>query len=271
MAGAREALDLAWSQPPGMVALSVKNFLLRIVTFGIYNFWGKTEVRKRIWSAIRVNGEPLQYTGTGKEMFLGFLFVLGVVTLPVLFITLAAVVMFGQAGASAANTFFSVAFFYLVGVAVHRAVRYRLSRTLWRGIRGGLDGSSWRYGWTYFWTGIMLVLTLGWASPWRATKLQGLIVNGMRFGNRPFRFDATSGPLYGPFLALWLSGIAIAMGVGFTYYAMVSYAKPLFEKIYVPGRAPDPYSLFVVVAVFYGILIVGLLLYAIVSSWYRAQ
>ena len=46
-----EALRLSWSQPPGMVALSFKNFLLKIVTLGIYQFWGKTEVRRRIWSA----------------------------------------------------------------------------------------------------------------------------------------------------------------------------------------------------------------------------
>ena len=42
-------------------------------------------------------------------------------------------------------------------------------------------------------------MTLGWILPWRATKLQSLLSNDMRFGNRPFRFTARSGPLYGPF------------------------------------------------------------------------
>jgi uncharacterized membrane protein YjgN (DUF898 family) len=262
-----ENLDLSWSQPPGMTGLCFKNFLYRIVTFGIYNFWGKTEVRKRIWSAIRINGEPLQYTGTGKEMFLGFLFVLAVVTIPALLLALALSLAFGQG----ATSLMQIGFFYLIGVAMHRAIRYRLSRTLWRGIRGGLDGSAWKYGWTYFWTGFILIITLGWASPWRATKLQSLIVNGMRFGNRPFKFDALSGPLYGPFLALWLSGIAIVMGIGFAYYAMYNYAEPLFAKVLVPGRPPDPASLFTLILILYGVLIVGLLLYAIVSAWYRAQ
>ena len=83
-------------QPPGFVALSFKNFLLRIVTLGVYQFWGKTEVRKRIWSAIRLNGEPLQYTGTGKEMFLGFLFVLAVVTIPALLLAVVLTLTLGQ-------------------------------------------------------------------------------------------------------------------------------------------------------------------------------
>ena len=43
-------------------------------------------------------------------------------------------------------------FFLVVGNAMYRAQRYRLSRTEWRGIRGGLVGSPGAYGWTYFWT-----------------------------------------------------------------------------------------------------------------------
>lgn len=262
-----EAVELSWSPPPGMVGLSVKNFLLRIVTLGIYNFWGKTEVRKRIWSAIRINGEPLQYTGTGKELFLGFLLVLAVLSLPTLLLTLLSLAQFGMRGADVAQTFFTIAFLYLIGVGTHRAVRYRMSRTLWRGIRGGLEGDSWKYGWTYFWTGIVLVLTLGWAAPWRAVKLQGLITNGLRFGNRPFAFDASSGALYGPFAALWFSTAAILGATGAAIWgAVVSVA------IHVqPGKSVDPALVFKIAAVIYGGLILGFLMFAVVSAWYRAR
>ena len=68
-----EPLALAWKQQSGLIGLSIVNFILRILTLGIYHFWGKTEVRRRIWSAVRLNGEPLEYTGTGKELFIGFL------------------------------------------------------------------------------------------------------------------------------------------------------------------------------------------------------
>ncbi len=266
-----EALTLAWSEPPGMIGLSFKNFLYKIVTLGIYNFWGKTEVRKRIWGAIRINGEPLQYTGTGKEMFLGFLVIMAVLTIPTMLVGFLAAIVLSPQAAQMLNAPISIGFFYLIGVGMHRAVRYRLSRTLWRGIRGGLEGSSWAYGWTYFWTGIVLVLTVGWASPWRATKLQGLIVNDMRFGNRPFQFSANSGPLYGPFLALWLSGLAIALAIGFTFYVLMPHLAPYFAKIVRPGRAPDPTALFVVLLAVYGVFIAGLLLYGVISAWYRAQ
>ena len=57
---------ISWVHPPeGFLGLSLLNGVLRILTLGIYHFWGKTEVRQRIWSAVRIDGEPLDYRGTG--------------------------------------------------------------------------------------------------------------------------------------------------------------------------------------------------------------
>src|SRR3990172_4344483 len=79
------ASRIAWVQPPqGFLGLSLLNGLLRIVTLGVYHFWGKTEVRQRIWSAVRVDGEPLEYRGTGGELLRGFLIVFVLILLPML-------------------------------------------------------------------------------------------------------------------------------------------------------------------------------------------
>ena len=46
---------ISWVSPPeGFLGLSLLNGLLRIVTLGVYHFWGKTEVRQRIWSAVMI-------------------------------------------------------------------------------------------------------------------------------------------------------------------------------------------------------------------------
>ena len=90
-----EPLALAWKQQAGLIGLSIVNFILRVLTLGIYHFWGKTEVRRRIWSAVRLNGEPLEYTGTGKELFIGFLVVLLCVFLPMLLVGGALVYVLG--------------------------------------------------------------------------------------------------------------------------------------------------------------------------------
>jgi uncharacterized membrane protein YjgN (DUF898 family) len=258
-----EQLRLSWSPPAGLIGLSVINFLLRLVTLGIYYFWGKTEVRRRIWSATRVNGEPLAYTGTGGELFLGFLIVFGVVLLPMLLLTVAAAIAFGQQ--SPAPLLVYVAVFFLVGVGIHRAQRYRLARTNWRGIRFALEGSSWAYGWTHFWTALLIPLTLGWIMPWRTTKLQGLISNGMRFGDRPFRFTATSGALYPRFALAWFGAIGLLLLLG----AIGAVASlPAIEAAQSGGLyQPQPRQ----VAIILVALFAAVFLWGIISAWYRAK
>ena len=73
---ATASTSLEWRDIPGLILLSLKIFFLRIITLGIYYFWGKTEVRRKLWAAVHLEGQPLEYTGKGKELFFGFLIVL---------------------------------------------------------------------------------------------------------------------------------------------------------------------------------------------------
>lgn len=266
--GAAEPLDLSWQHPDGLVGLSLANYCLRFLTLGIYHFWGKTEVRRRVWSAIRLNGEPLEYTGTGRELLIGFLLVFGIVLLPVMLLSVGAVLAFGPN--STAFGVFQVllyaTFFFLAGVGFYRAQRYRMNRTRWRGIRAGLDDASWSYGWTHLWTAALIPLTLGWIMPWRATRLQGLVTNRMWFGTKPLQFSASSGPLYARFTVLWVGAILIlaATGVSINRIAALAVAQQQQRS---PIAAPDPTQ----VAATIGVLAVAYLLLGIVSAWYRAR
>ncbi|HEY7550948.1 MAG TPA: YjgN family protein [Hyphomicrobiaceae bacterium] len=265
-----EPLALTWKQQSGLIGLSIVNFILRLLTLGIYHFWGKTEVRRRIWSAIRLNGEPLEYTGTGKELFLGFLVVLFCFFVPFLVVGFALVYLLGpQSRLLPAFQLLAYAvIFFLIGVAIHRALRYRLARTRWRGIRGGLEGSSLRFAWTYFWTALLIPFTLGWIMPWRATKLQGLLSNDMRFGNRPFSFLARSRPLYGRFAVAWVGTVllfvAASAGVAVSMYLVGFDAQPAA----VPGRPPsiNPKAVAAIVPV----MVAFYLLFGLIVAWYQA-
>lgn len=267
----RSPLHLSWLQPPGMLALSFINFALRFVTLGIYSFWGKTEVRRRIWSAIRIEGEPLQYTGTGKELFLGFLVIFGLVLLPISLTSFGVAVFFGPE--SAAYTIYSLLLypliFILIGIGIYRAQRYRLSRTTWRGIRGSLVGSDVNYAWTYFWTALLIPLTLGWITPWRATRLQKIITQDMRFGDRAFSFDAEPGQLYKSFAVLWLTVLmigAIAFGViGFNIDLSMFNPESL-AKDEAGGMHAAKF-----VAIIYATLTVAFFFYYLISAWFRSK
>lgn len=270
-AGAQESprsVSLSWVHPNGMIALSFVNFLLQIVTAGIYSFWGRTEVRRRIWSGIRLNGEPLEYTGRGLELFLGFLIAFFVVIVPFFGVLVAAAILLGPNSPAtiAVQIGAYVLLFLLLGLGIYRAQRYRLSRTRWRGIRGGLEGSGWGYAWTYLWTLLLVPFTLGWIIPWQATKLQRIVTNNMRFGSRPFRFTATSGPLYVPFIALWVGLIVLYGGAVALIFSIL---WPKIQRAREQGLEPQP-DMTDFAVIFGSLLVVGVLL-GIIGAWYQSR
>lgn len=263
------ALRLSWTEPRGLFRLSVVNFLLRIVTLGLYGFWARTEVRKRIWSAVRIDGEPLQYTGTGRELFLGFLIVFLLLLMPMLLLSIWVAVAFGPE--SGVFDLFQLGLyavlFFLTGYALYRAQRYRLSRTAWRAIRASLEGEAGSYARLYFWTGVLVPLTVGWIIPWRSTRLQGRVVDNMRFGDRPFRFTARSGPLYRSFAALWVGAalILILAMLGIGGVAMEEMAN--FEALPDGRFQPNARAVVGIMAV----VAIAYVLYMVMSAWYRAR
>lgn len=252
-----EPLTIGWDEPKGVIGLSFKIFFLRLITLGIYHFWGKTRVRKVLWNAVHVNNQPLEYTGTGKELFLGFLATVFLVFLPLILVLVGAAILFGENNPMTIVVFLAVYifFFYLIGVAIYKARRYRLSRTRWRGIRGTMTGSPWAFSWTYFWTALVVPLTLGWAYPWRQVKLYKALTDETRFGDRNFAFDGNSKPLMKAFAVLWLGGLVFyaALG-GIGYYAAMQ------------GPAAGPEIVFMVIPV----VVIFVILFIIASAWYTA-
>ena len=55
---------------------------------------------------------------------------------------------------------------------MYRARRYRLTRTIWRGVRFWMTGSGWSYAWRAgLWT-LLVIVTLGLALPWYQAALE---------------------------------------------------------------------------------------------------
>ncbi len=269
IAATGEPADLRWvGSPWELTGLSFINFLLSMVTLGIYSFWGKTEVRRRLWSSVRLQGEPFHYTGTGRELLLGFLFAFFVVFMPVLLATIAVAVIFGVENELALNIFsllIQALFFLLMGIAIYRARRYRLSRTLWRGIRGGMSGKPKSFAWLWIWTSMLTWMTLGWFAPQRAIEVQKRLHTETTFGNQSFDFKGDAGPLYPVFAVLWVGCFilffavigGILAAIGFSNLGQV--ADGSFEGTRVQGIW--------ILAILVGAFIV----WSLLSSWYQAR
>lgn len=208
-----------------LLRLLLKNLALTLVTLGIYRFWAKTAVRRYFWSHTTILDDPLEYTGTGKELLLGFLVAL--LFLVPLGLTYAAIDILVAPVLTPARIALEVGYYllllFLIQIAVYRIWRYRLSRTLWRGIRFGLDGSSLGYaalsmGWLF-----LTAVTLGLAYPWRSLALWRYRLAHSRFGSTPFCFEATALRL----LPYWVMCLLVpAAGIG-TFAAAMRFAPQI--------------------------------------------
>src|SRR3954447_17841333 len=67
--------------------IAATNALLIICTLGIYRFWATARQRRYLWSRTQVIDDTLEWTGTGKEMFIGFLIVIAILAPFFLFIS----------------------------------------------------------------------------------------------------------------------------------------------------------------------------------------
>ena len=201
-----------------LAKIAVTNALLTMSTLGIYRFWGKTRVRRHLWSRTSFLDDSLEYTGTGKELCLGFLVAAAVVGLLV-------ATGFGIEWAFAEklpallvlDSIQIVVFLFLIGVAAYRARRYRLVRTQWRGIRFSQDGSSLRYALLAIGWGSVAILSLGIAYPVYRTRLQHYRTTHTFFGDRRFRFEGRAAALMRPWLLAWLLFLP-TLGLTYLWY-----------------------------------------------------
>src|SRR5688572_5770871 len=58
--------------------LVIRGAMLELVTLGFYRFWLATDMRRHLWSHTPVGGDAPEYTGTAKELLIGFLFALAI-------------------------------------------------------------------------------------------------------------------------------------------------------------------------------------------------
>jgi uncharacterized membrane protein YjgN (DUF898 family) len=195
--------------------------LLNIVTLTIFRFWGRTQFRRALWAETRIGGEPIEYTGRGMELFVGFVIALFALTIP--FIAVLALAQFFLDPVSAGIVIFVayLFFFLLIGVALFLARRYHLSRTRYRGVRFAQTGSAWNYGLAVFGYGLLSAVTLGWYGPRARIKLSRALWSNAYYGSARFRFEDTqealAEPVYKSFGIAWFGSLIVYVGMALLF------------------------------------------------------
>ncbi|MCC6780543.1 MAG: DUF898 family protein [Hyphomicrobiales bacterium] len=172
---------------------------LLMLTLGIYRFWLTTDIRRLLWANTELAGDSFEYIGTARELLIGFLIAI------VILVPLNAAIFVSAISIGDGTGLLGVGLLTVLGqYAVYRARRYRLTRTLFRGVRFHQTGSAWRYAICALLWWVPILLTLGLAYPFAQARLERYKLRHTHFGDLPGRFEGSGLGLFLRGGILWL-------------------------------------------------------------------
>jgi uncharacterized membrane protein YjgN (DUF898 family) len=107
---------------------------------------------------------------------------------------------------------------FLTGYAIYRARDFRLSRTLWRGVRFDQRGNAWAYALRRFGWSLLMLLSLGLVFPFMAGNLWRYRYINTWFGDRRFDFTGSWRLLLAPYYCVYvLNAVTIVGTITYTF------------------------------------------------------
>lgn len=262
-----------------LYVIYLRSLLLTLLTLGWYRFWGRTSVRRYLWSHFSAFGDRFEYRGLGIELFLGFLMAVG--SLLVFEGAVLGLVWWAsdaELPAQIGITDIMTWALLLVGlpllpVAQYAGWRYRFTRTAWRGIRTGLTGSSWKYGGMAIGWGFVNAMCMNLVTPVRDISLNGYRTRNMTFGHLNFGFAGRAADIYGRFIGFYFLNIAawvvLAIVVAIIIGGVSSSTTGLsFEQMAEKLAHPTPIVLLIFFLVLLGFYtLVGIMILPVRCWW----
>ena len=214
---------------PDLLPVLIVGSLLQIPTLGFYRFWLTTDVRRHLWSHSQIDDDPFEYTGRGRELFFGFLIALAVLV-PIFVVSAIAAFELERLLPFASLPLVVVTYF-LGYFAAYSARRYRATRTVFRGVRFRMTGSSFAYlGRGIIWD-VATLLTLGLAYPWRTAALERYKMRNTHYGALKGEFVANGWTLLKRAGWIWLVlmlalALMAVLAVNESWVGLIAVAVP---------------------------------------------
>jgi uncharacterized membrane protein YjgN (DUF898 family) len=217
-----------WGEGSKLFGIFIVNMLLTLITLGLYYPWARAATMKYLYQETEFEGSRFTFHGTGKEMFIGFIKALGIVLS--LYLVLFLFMWIG-------NPLFTLLGFLifftgmslLTPIAIHGALRYRMSRTSWRGIHFGYRGKLSELIRICIIGFLLTMVTFGIYGFWFEMKVRRYLIQNIRFGNVQFSFRGDGTDWFGLNLAGYLLSI-ITLGI-YSFWWMKDRLKFQFSNI----------------------------------------
>ncbi|WP_404290459.1 YjgN family protein [Microvirga sp. RSM25] len=236
--------------------LLITGSLFQIPTFGFYRFWLITKLRRHLWANTQIEGEAFEYTGTAKELLIGFLVALAV--LGPLYLAYAILGVILEEQYAFASVPLVVIMYVLAHFGSYRARKYRASRTVFRGIRFWMKGSGWPYAFRAVLWDLSTFLTLGLALPWAMASLERYRMRNTYFGSVQGDFAGTGWSLFKRGWWVWALGL-----IGLVGFALLAF---VLSKLSV-GRGETALQVIPFLLILVGLALLPLAM-AIFTRWH---
>lgn len=194
----------------------IVNFLLSIVTLGVYSAWAKVRNKKYFLGNTTISDRPFDYHARGVQILIGRA------------IVVAGFVIFSVSSSISpiANGVVIVVLAAILPWLINRGLRFNAAMTSWSNVRFRFEGSYWRAFRVFLLYPFLAVFSLYLALPYVTRAAAWYRIGRQRLGEHRFSFDSGIGPFYRAFLfaAAWTIiaialSYALALAVGYTWAA----------------------------------------------------
>ncbi|NIP38189.1 MAG: DUF898 domain-containing protein [Candidatus Dadabacteria bacterium] len=194
------------------------NRLLAIPTLGLYYFWGKVKERRYLHNQSSFEGDNFEYHARGLELLIGY------IKVSIVFVAANSVQYIQMVNPSDILTYISLGVFFLIWMFVYPAivvitVRFRYSRTSWRGVRFSFRGRIKEYIKIYVVGIILTFFTFGIYGHFLHQKSREFLVRNAYFGDTKFDYTGDGWPLFRNYLKVWMMFVIVTAAVVFLTYS----------------------------------------------------
>lgn len=173
----------------------IVNLILCIITLGFYYPWAKAKTLNYLYSQTSFENQPFVFTGTGNEMFKGF--IKAFIFIALLYAAVFSSVFLGSGG----FVQITILVVYLIFIAIiplilHGSYRYRMAKTQWSGIRFGYSGNRSELVKLFFRDLFFTLITFGIYGAWFSMNLRNYILGHVQMGNAKFKYNGNGGDYF---------------------------------------------------------------------------
>ena len=188
--------------------IQIVNLILCVLTLGLYYPWAKAKTLQYLYGQTQFEQHPFAFTGTGKQMFKGFIRAF----LLIILIYIVCIMLTLMSMPALGVLFVIVAFLAIIPMALHGSFRYRFAKSVWNGVRFGYTGSRSELIKIFIKGLLLTIVTFGIYASWFTIKLRNYMLSNVKMGNASFSYHGDGADFFllnlkGYFLTIFTLGI----------------------------------------------------------------